>query len=144
MKMTFKLLFSLAVIGLTIPSCTKTTSQSCSQITIYDCITQKPNELYLKLELSQNKDLSPVRVRLFLGNFDDGVLYDEFYTTNLVETYLLPVGQKYTAAADYLSGTDTIVAIDAGKLTSTSCTLESYDCYDWNQEMTLDLKLKNK
>lgn len=141
---TFKLFFLLALTGLVIPSCSKTSSQSCSQITIYDCITQKPSELYVKLNLSQNKDNSPVRVRFYIGNFDDGVLYDDFYTTNTVETYLVPTGQKYAASAQYLSGTDTILAIDGGKLNATSCKLENYDCYDWNQEMTLDLKLKKK
>ena|SRR5690554_1299140 len=122
-------------------ACTKTKNDICDVNQI--CYTDAPNELYVKLELSPNPSSDPVEVMFYIGNLDNGELYDHFYTLSDVEYYLMPVNERYTAAAKYLVDGDTIMVVNSDKLNRTSYKNCDETCYDWEDEMVLNLKLKD-
>lgn len=135
-QITFLILGSIVLFT----SCSKDNSSSCkSDIT---CYTDAPDSLWVKLDLSNKSYDNPIYARFYVGNMDDGDLYDEFQTTNDEEYYLVPVDQRYTATAQYVSEGDTILVVDSDKLDRSSCQDGNATCYDWDYEITLDLKLK--
>lgn len=131
-------LLSIGFLSLT-TACNKGKNDICDPDQI--CYTQKPTELYIKLEISTNPTSAPIEVSLYEGNMDDGELYETFFTNNSEEYYLMPVGRRYTATAKYLSGSDTIVVIDSEKLKAYSYENCEETCYDYDDEIVLDLKL---
>lgn len=122
-----------------VTSCNKGKSDICDPDQI--CYTQKPDELYIKLEISTSQGSAPIEVSLYEGNMDDGELYETFFTNESAEYYLMPVGRRYTATAKYVSNGDTIVVIDSDKLKAYSYENCEETCYDYDDEIVLDLKL---
>lgn len=136
-QITFIVLSSIALFV----SCSKGNSSTCSGNK--PCYTDSPDSLFVKLDLANDKYDHPVLVKFYIGNMDDGVLYDEFQTTNDEEYYLVPVDEHYTATAQFIvDDNDTVIVIDSEKLSTTSCKDGDVTCYDWDHEITLDLKLK--
>lgn len=131
------------VIGLItiVTSCGKSKQDICDPNEI--CYTSKPDELYLKLELSTNPSSGPIEVSLYIGNLDDGELYETFTTTQSAEYYLMPVNETYTATAKYKKDGDNILVIDSERLKAVSYKNCEETCYDWDEEIILDLKLMN-
>lgn len=105
------------------------------------CYTQAPPTLFVKLRLSPNLNGTPVKVRVYVGDVDDGILYDSFETFNAEETYLLPVNEDYSAEAEYTDGEITIIAVDGDRLNRRSFQNCGNTCYDWDHSITLDLEL---
>tara|TARA_B100000508_G_scaffold141026_1_gene145238 strand:- start:10422 stop:10847 length:426 start_codon:yes stop_codon:yes gene_type:complete len=106
------------------------------------CYTQPPETLYVTLHLSDSPDGSPVKVRLYVGDVDDGQLFDSFTTTLSEETYLLPVNTDYSAEAEYSDGEITIIAVDGDRLNRKSFENCDVTCYDYDHGITLDLELE--
>lgn len=106
------------------------------------CYTDSPETLFVKLKLSSSPDDSPVKVRLYVGDVDDGELYDSFQTTKNEESYLLPVNNDYSAEAEYSDGEITIIAVDGDRLSQDSFQNCGETCYDWDHSITLDLELE--
>lgn len=139
MKNSIKItLFAFAVLLLS-TSCKKTKDDICDVNQI--CYTQAPDSLWVKLELSTNPSSQPIEVKFFKGNMDNGDLDDHFYTINNVEYFLRPVNQRYTATAKYLVEGDTVMVINSDKLTRESFKNCEETCYDWNDEVILNLRL---
>lgn len=132
---------TLVIIGLlALSSCFKDNdSDECDPNKV--CYTDAPPTLYVRLHLSPSPDGSTVTVRLYEGNVDDGELYDTFETSDVEETYLLPVDQYYSAEAEYTDGATTIIAVDGERLNQESFQNCDETCYDWEHSITLDLEL---
>ncbi len=131
-------IFSVLIVS----SCGKTTGNGeCDQdIT---CYTQKPEELFVKLQLSKNESDSPVEVTFYKGDIDDGDIIDNFPTDSTEESYLMPINEDYSATARYLEGQDTIIAVDGERLSAESFENCDETCYDWDHTIVLDLRLDN-
>nr|WP_299205903.1 hypothetical protein [uncultured Brumimicrobium sp.] len=140
MKNSIKTILLAFTAILIISSCTKSSKDICDTNQI--CYTQAPDDLYVKLEFSTNPSSTPIEVKFYQGNMDNGTLYDHFYTTNSVEYYLMPVNERYTATAKYLVDGDTVMVINSDKLTRESYQNCDETCYDWDDEMILNMKLK--
>jgi len=139
MKNLIKVAFFIIGIALINTSCSKSKNDICDTNKI--CYTQAPDELYVKLELSTNPSSDPIEVKFYIGNMDNGELYDHFYTLNSTEYYLMPVNERYTATAKYFVEGDTILVINSDRLTNNSYKNCDETCYDWDDEIVLNLKL---
>lgn len=137
-RMTFTF---IAVIALfTAASCGKTTGNGeCDQS--ITCYTQKPDSLFVKLQLSKNENDSPVEVTFFEGDIDDGDTIEKFTTISTEESYLIPINEDYSATARYQEGENTIIAVDGDRLSAESFENCDETCYDWEHTMVLDLRL---
>lgn len=140
MKNSIKVTFLAVGIILFSTSCSKTKDDICDTNII--CYTEAPDDLYVKLELSTNPSSTPIEISFYIGNMDNGELYDKFHTVNSVEYYLMPVNERYTATAKYLVEGDTIMVIDSDRLSRESYKNCEETCYDWEDEIILNLKLK--
>jgi hypothetical protein len=131
----------LAMIAVMLTSCTKNNNggQECNQNII--CYTSPPSTLFVVLRISPSPDGTPVKIRMYEGNVDNGVLFDSFETMALEETYILPVNQRYSAEAEYSDGEITIIAVDGDRLNRESFENCDQTCYDWDHSITLDLEL---
>ncbi len=135
-QITFLIIGALVVLT----SCDKDNSATCSNDII--CYTDAPDSLWVKLNLANPDYEDSILVQLYIGNMDDGELYDSFKTINDEEYYLVPVNQDYTATARFLNqNNDTIIVIDSDRLNRKSCLDGDVSCYDWDHEITLDLIL---
>ncbi|PKR79970.1 hypothetical protein CW751_12130 [Brumimicrobium salinarum] len=123
-----------------IASCSKTKNDICDASQI--CYTQKPDELYVKIALTNTPTSEPVEVKLYIGNLDDGELYDNYYSANNNEYHLMPVDERYTATAKYVKDGDTIIVIDSDKLAAISYKNCDETCYDYDDEIILNLQLE--
>ncbi|HLV42433.1 MAG TPA: hypothetical protein VKY37_09150 [Brumimicrobium sp.] len=139
MKNLFKIILLVFTVTLLSTSCNKTKSDICDTNKV--CYTQAPDELYVKLELSTNPSAVPIDVKFYIGNMDNGKLYDHFYTNNNVEYFLMPVSENYTATARYIVEGDTVMVIDSDRLSNQSYKNCEETCYDWDDEIILNLKL---
>src|SRR5690554_2359977 len=140
MKNSIKITLLAVGIILFSTSCSKTKDDICDINII--CYTEAPDDLYVKLELSTNPSSTPIEVRFYIGNMDNGELYDKFHTTNNVEYYLMPINERYTATAKYLVEGDTVMVIDSDRLSREFYKNCEETCYDWEDEIILNLKLK--
>ncbi len=133
-------LFLSAVI-LVLTSCTKNNNgaQECDPNLI--CYTLPPVNLPVILRISQSPDGTPVKIRMYEGNVDDGVMFDSFETNALEEIYELPVNKRYSAEAEYSDGETIIIAIDGDRLNRDSFENCNQTCYDYNNRIILDLEL---
>lgn len=105
------------------------------------CYTSAPSTLFVKLRISPSPDGTPVKVRLYQDNVDNGTLFDSFETTLQEEVYLLPVNEYYSAEAEYSDGETTIIAVDGDRLNRQSFENCDQTCYDWDHTIILDLEL---
>lgn len=121
-------------------SCKKSSS-ACDENKI--CYTQKPDSLYIELQLSQSPSEEPVQVNFYIGNSDDGELYYSFQTNNTTEYFLMPVNEKYSAEAIYQYADITTVAVDGDRLNADYFMNCEKKCYKWDEDLVFDLKLKD-
>ena len=98
--------------------------------------------LYVRLDLTNSPGGKPVKVTFYIGDIDKGEVFDSFLTTSAMEMYQMPVNEKYSATAKYVVNGDTILVVDGDQLTRKYCTDDNTNCYDWDYEMGLDLRLK--
>lgn len=139
MKSIFQIIFLGIFSAALLSACNKESTGSCdSDIT---CYTAAPDSLWIKLDLDNDDYNNPIHVKFYIGNMDDGELYDEFQTTNEEEFYLVPVNERYTGTAKYVENNDTTLVIDSDKLKRSSCEDNDTKCYDYEYTVTLDLKL---
>lgn len=142
MKKDLKYSALILLCSLLLFSCKKSTKEICDETII--CYTSKPDKLYVELKLSKSASSKPVEILLFRDNYDNGKLLDQFFTNNEYESYLLSVDSKYTAAAKYVVDKDTIMVVDSERLGDGFFKNCDKSCYDWNDKITLDLRLKSK
>jgi hypothetical protein len=121
-------------------SCEKTSNECDENKT---CYTQKPDSLYIELQLSESPTDQPVEVNFYIGNSDDGELYYSFETNNTTEYFLMPVNKKYSAEAFYHYAEITTVAVDGDRLEPNYFMNCDVKCYKWDEDLVFDLKLKD-
>jgi hypothetical protein len=138
-KMKYVLVLLLATFGVMM-SCEKT-SNACDEDKV--CYTQKPDSLYIELQLSTSPSDDLVQVNFYIGNSDDGELYYSFETNNTTEYFLMPVNKKYSAEAIYKEPGKTTVAVDGDRLEPDYFMNCDQECYKWDEDLIFDLKLKD-
>lgn len=136
--MKYIILLPILFLGVFI-SCEKT-SNACDEDKT--CYTEKPDSLYIELQLTQSPDNEPVEVNFYIGNVDDEELYYSFQTNNTTEYFLMPVNQRYSAEAIYKSDGVTTVAVDGDRLEADYFMNCDIKCYKWEDDLVFDLKLK--
>lgn len=139
MKNSIKIILIVFTVTLFSTSCNKSKDDICDTNKI--CYTQAPDELYVKLELSTNPTIQPIDVSFYIGNLDDGELFEQFFTNNNTEYFLMPINKRYTATARYIVEGDTVMVINSDRLSNQSYKNCDETCYDWDDEMVLNLKL---
>lgn len=104
------------------------------------CDTVQPSEASIYVKLTINDDNPFVPLQVFTGNASDSVLYlvDTAYSDNI--SWSLPVDQRYSVVAKYRQGNRTILAVDGGKISSSSFTNCGETCYT-TENLDLNLKL---
>ena len=137
--MKYLFVFLVAVFGV-LMSCEKTSS-ACDENKV--CYTQKPDSLYIELQLSSSPSDEPVQVNFYIGNSDDGELYYSFETNNTTEYFLMPVNERYSAEAIYQEPGKTTVAVDGDRLEADYFMNCDQECYKWDEDLVFDLKLKD-
>lgn len=133
------LIFILLITSGFIMSCKKNSSE-CDENKV--CYTQKPDSLYIELNLSVSPSDDSVKVNFYVGNSDDGDLYYSFETNNLREYFLMPVNERYSAEAVYKDGEVTTVVVDGDWLEVDYFMNCDVKCYEWEEDLVFDLTLE--
>lgn len=105
------------------------------------CYTDKPDSLFIELQLSPTSTSDTVEVSFYIGDIDDGELYLTFLTTNEKEYFHMAVGESYAAKAKYNRANQSITAVDGDRLRAQSYRNCDVKCYDWD-DVIFDLTLK--
>jgi hypothetical protein len=138
--------FSILVLFLSLIvfcGCTKKQDKltECTDQDYAECDEIIPTMGEVKINVTINEENESVRIVIREGNFDTGEIIITDTLNNISEDYYLDVNKTYSAAAYYKKGSDSIVAIDGGKLESYSykaCELRCYDVIN----ISLDLRIK--
>ncbi len=81
-----------------------------------DCNTQEPYKAPLKISLTINEENPEPEITIYLGDYEDKKVKETFTTK---ESYIekdVVFYEKYSVAAKYIAGTDTIIAIDGTEI----------------------------
>ena len=104
-----------------------------------ECEHQRPTHGMLNILVTINSENPSVPINIYRGDFELGILIlSDTLTMNEFE-YTLPIN-KYSATAKYISGQDTIIAVDGGEISVKLieyCDENCWEVYD----ATLDLEL---
>ena len=136
-----KILLILIVIftGILMFSCNQL--RDCSDTDYSDCNTVETKFSNLKVRITINSENQIIPIKIYFGNIEDNKLFKSFDTTISEFQYLLPTNERFTLAAQYISGDDTIVAIDEGYMkTKSQITCDSI-CWTLKED-DADLRLK--
>lgn len=114
--------------------------EDCTDSDYDNCNTEVPVVGSVTVNITINEFNDSVIVVIKEGKFESGqlVLKDTLYQNS--KTYSLDLNKNYSAAAYYKSGSDTIIAIDGGKLDYYSYKACELTCYEV-RNLTLDLRL---
>jgi hypothetical protein len=106
-----------------------------------DCETSKPTDGNLFIKLSINSQNQKVPITVFRGNFEDNnvVLYDTLSATTV--SYTLSVDEYYSVTARYFRGQDTILVIDADRITTDQTDYKDKSCWTVS-DGKVDVRLK--
>lgn len=106
----------------------------------YYCDGYYPSYGDLSIRVTPDQQNPCVPITVYIGQFEEDVVYFNDTICNTSITYSLEVDYYYSVAAKYLRGTDTIVAIDGDKISVSSNDNCGYTCYEVN-DANLNLKL---
>lgn len=106
-----------------------------------NCETSKPTDGNLFVKLSINSQNQKVPITVFRGNFEENniVFYDTLSSTTV--SYTLPVDEYYSVTARYLRGQDTILVIDADRITTDQTDYKDKSCWSVS-DADVDVRLK--
>lgn len=107
------------------------------------CYTDRPDSLWVQLQMVLNAENDSVLVKFYKGNVDDGELQWEYYSFSEKIDELVPVGNRYSAEAYYKKGDKTIIAVDGDRLDPDYFYNCEEKCYEWEDDMILDLKISD-
>jgi hypothetical protein len=113
----------------------------CEHYYYEDCNTQEPFEAEVKFLFSINRQTHFVIFEVYKGTVDEGTL---FFTDTAVDasvSYIMPVGEYFSALATYQVDGKTIKVIDGGKLIKQGKTVCDSTCWGVN-ELVLDLSIR--
>lgn len=135
MKYIYTLLLACSLFSL---SCERL-SDECDPSVV--CITDRPDSMFVELQLSPPEAGDNVIVRFYQDNVDDEQLLLEFYTTFQEEYVFVDEGQRYSAEAVYIRGQDTITAVDGDVVEADDFYNCEQRCYEWDEDFVFDLRL---
>ncbi|MFZ0283171.1 MAG: hypothetical protein WAL29_16085 [Bacteroidales bacterium] len=105
-----------------------------------ECETTEPLKAFVELMLKVTG--TPVKIDVYEGEFEDGVIYKTAETTLTRYTFNAVLNKKYTAVATYHLDGVTYIAVDSAiprvKYSKEACDEACYFVYD----RILDLRLK--
>ena len=127
----------LVVYALVLTSC-NTDCEECDE-SIY-CNTVRPDSGDVYIDLTYQTGNDPVIVELYNGKVDDGDLISKDTIYYKDAYYRLPAKEKYAAKAFYTRGAETIVVINAGRLTYDKFCNCNETCYE-EEDLRIDLML---
>ncbi len=105
-----------------------------------ECESTEPQKAFIELMLKETE--TSVKIDVYEGEFEDGVIYHTLETTLDKYTFSAGLNKKYTAVATYHLGGITYIAVDSAiprvKYSKEACDEACYFVYD----RVLDLRLK--
>ncbi len=87
---------------------------SCEEIVFVDCTeceVSEPTEAYLQIRLDENAE--GVRVKIYVGNPEDGILFLKFTTYTEILFQKVPLNKSYTLTAEYPKSGKTYIAVNS-------------------------------
>ena len=129
MKKTFR--YSALLIGtLILIKITSCEPEDWITVNCNDCYSYKPDSADLIINLTINAANDSVPIVVYKGKLEEGAVDWEDIATEEEFRLYSEVGQLYTVKVTYVSGSETIIAIDADKMTIVSADEEcGYPCY---------------
>ena len=95
-----------------------------------DCYSYKPDSADLIFNLTINEENDSIPIVVYLGKIEEGIIDWKDTATGKDFRLYSEVVQVYTVQASYKSGSETILAIDADKMTITNADDDcGYPCY---------------
>ena len=116
--------------------------EGCTDEDYANCRTSKPSQAIVEVLVTLNSENPTVQVSLYEGNFEDGNLVWEKTYRNRDEAEIIKTDTDYSFTAKYISGNDTILAVDGGRVRIISyqmCELRCYEVRD--RDLTFDLRI---
>lgn len=80
------------------------------------CFTELPEEAYLTINLSLNKEHDSIPIVIYKGLIEDNVIEWEDTATENPYYILVPIENKYTVTAEYKVGDKKIIAVDSDRV----------------------------
>lgn len=130
--------FCATLLLLLVVSCNKWDSDDCDPDLI--CYTQRPDSLYIELQLSPINFDDTIEVNFYEGNIDDADPVYSFITTAEKEYFHVPVRERFSATARYKRGESHYTTVDGLFISVDSYTNCDQQCYNWDDKV-FDLKL---
>ena len=104
-----------------------------------ECEHQRPTNGIINISVTINSENPSVPINVYRGDFELGILIlSDTLNIDKVE-YVLPIN-KYSATAKYISGQDTIIAVDGGEISVKLieyCNENCWEVYDANLDLEL-------
>lgn len=113
--------------------------EDCTDEDYFNCNTFEPEKGFFVVHLQTDDQNPEVVVRVYEGDFEDGILVEEDTLITISRDYYLPVEKWYSFTATYKTSNGTLVAIDGGKIDLKSYTMCEYKCYEINEPL-IDLR----
>jgi len=118
----------------------KDVTEDCTDEDYANCNTIGFTEGLVEVDLSINQRYKEVRVQLFEGRVDDGVLFFDEVVSDNYFSFLKPVGNTYSGRAFYVSGMDSVVVVDGDDIKNLTYVVCELQCNDLKNAF-LDLKI---
>lgn len=135
------ILFYLFVIIFLFVSCDKLTDEDeCDDVDYSDCNTEEPFRDSLHIKLTINDENEKVKLVIYDGDFEDGIAITQIETEKSKINVEVLLDREYSASAEYISGKDTIIAIDGTNIKKKSKTYCDSTCWSIKNQ-DLDLRL---
>ncbi len=106
-----------------------------------DCNTKEPFRDSLHIQVTINEENEKVKITVYEGDIENGVVVNQIESTETDIFIDVLLNSEYSAAARYISGNDTIIAIDGTEIEKTSETYCDSTCWSIKGE-DIDLRLK--
>ena len=132
------LLTIMMLAALSFFSCNNNPSTDCDES--INCLSTEPLSGNLNIRVSPDAENPAVVITVYFGQFENGEVYFTDTLTGKSVTYPVYLDQYYSASAKYLSGQDTVYAIDGDRVDLNYAVNCGYDCWTIT-EGNLDLRL---
>lgn len=103
------------------------------------CNTVEPSNATISVALTIDDENPWVPLEVYQGNASDSILYLRDTATGDI-SWDLPVDQRYSVVAKYRQGSRTVLAVDGGKISTSSFTNCGETCWT-TDDLNLNLRL---
>ncbi len=136
------LYLSVFIILFVISSCNTDSYYSDEDCDDFICNSEEPFEAILYVNFTKNTENPNPKILLLEGEFEEFNVIDTLSTDEDKLELNVAINQFYTVVAYYLSGNDTIVAIDGDDVKKKSNSECGYECWKIT-DGSVNVKLKN-